>query len=308
LRFSIGKYYDDIGDFNLAFRNYKRANDLLKPMAETYDRDARRRFIDDMIGAYTRETLTAAAAGASRSMKPVFVLGMPRSGTSLTEQIIASHPSAKGAGELNFWAAAGGEHENTVRRGLVDASARRKLAEAYLRILEAGDGDALRVVDKATINSDYLGFIHSVFPNARIIYVQRDPIDTCLSCYFQRLVLTLNYTMDLSDLADYYREHHRLMAHWRVVLPPGAILDVPYAELVADQQGWTRKILDFLGLEWDERCLDFHNTKRDVVTAEDIHEFRAALAQLQERYRPVAKPEGFGPLNYTPGSMACRHA
>ena len=97
--------------------------------------------------------------------------------------------------------------------------------------------------------------------------MQRDPIDTCLSCYFQNLPPSLNFTMDLSDLAHYYRDHRRLMAHWRAVLPPGILLDVPYAELVADQEGWTRKILEFLGLEWNERCLDFQNTERAVVTA-----------------------------------------
>jgi len=294
LRFSIGKCYDDIEDFNLAFQNYKRANDLLKPMAEAYDRDARRRFVDDLIGAYTRETITGAAAGASTSMKPVFVVGMPRSGTSLTEQIIASHPSAKGAGELDFWAAAGSGHGSMVRQRLVDESTRRRLAEAYLRVLEAGEEDALRVVDKATINSDYLGFIHSVFPHARIIYMQRDPVDTCLSCYFQKFVLSLNFTMDLSDLADYYREHHRLMAHWRTVLPRGTILDVPYAELVADQRGWTRKILEYLDLEWDERCLDFHNTKRDVVTASVWQVRQKIYANSVQRWRNYKKY--IGPL------------
>jgi len=136
-----------------------------------------------------------------------------------------------------------------------------------LRVLELKDGKALRVVDKAPVNADHLGLIHGVFPNARIIYMQRDPIDTCLSCYFQKFVLSMNFTLDLSDLADHYREHRRLMAHWRSVLPPGTILDVPYEELVADQEGWSRKILNFLDLGWDERVLDFHNTKRSVVTA-----------------------------------------
>jgi len=97
--------------------------------------------------------------------------------------------------------------------------------------------------------------------------VRRDPIDTGLSCYFRQFSAALNFTMDLSDLAHYYREHQRLMAHWRAVLPTGSILEVPYEELVADTEAWTRRILGFLGLEWHERCLDFHQTQRSVVTA-----------------------------------------
>jgi tetratricopeptide (TPR) repeat protein len=267
LRYAIGKYFDDVEDFKRAFLSYSRANELLKTIAEVYDRKARTRFVNDLVRIYTPETVARVEAGASASTKPVFVIGMPRSGTSLAEQIISSHPSAKGAGELMFWSDAVREHGSGIGQGMLDESTRRKLAEAYLRTLEGQAGDALRIVDKAPVNSDYLGVIHSVFPNARIIYMQRDPIDTCLSCYFQKFSLALNYTMDLPDLAHYYREHHRLMAHWRAVLPPGTVLDLPYEELIVDQERCSRKILDFLGLEWDDRCLDFHQTKRAVVTA-----------------------------------------
>jgi len=159
------------------------------------------------------------------------------------------------------------KNNTPIRRGPLGEGLRKELAERYLRVLARHSVDALRVVDKAPINSDFLGVIHSVFPNARIIYMKRDPIDTCLSCYFQPFSAALNFTMDLADLAHHYREHQRLMAHWRAVLPPGTILEVPYAELVADQEGWTRRILDFIGLEWDQRCLDFHSTQRAVVTA-----------------------------------------
>jgi tetratricopeptide (TPR) repeat protein len=267
LRFAIGKHYDDVGDFKRAFENYKRANELLKPIAEPFDLDAYRLFVDTMIQVYTPGLVVRVDGGASASMKPVFVVGMPRSGTSLTEQIVSSHPCAKGVGELEFWSQVVHAHEATIKQGLLDESTRNELAEAYLRVLETKAGEALRIVDKAPVNCDYVGVIHSVFPNARIIYMQRDPIDTCLSCYFQKFVPSLSYSMDLSALADYYRQHHRLMAHWRAVLPPGSILDVPYEELVVDQEGWSRKILDFLGLEWDDQVLDFHNTKRAVVTA-----------------------------------------
>jgi hypothetical protein len=192
---------------------------------------------------------------------------MPRSGTSLVEQILASHPSVKGAGELPFWSSTQIDPESIAGPNGLDESTIKKLAADYLRLLEAQVGDAQHIVDKAPANSDNLGLIHSVFPKARIIYMQRDPIDTCLSIYFQRLAVSLNFTMDLSDLAHYFREHQRLMVHWRSVLPPGSILDVPYAELVTDQEGWTRRILDFVGLEWDDRCLNFHATKRAVATS-----------------------------------------
>jgi tetratricopeptide (TPR) repeat protein len=267
LRFAIGKYYDDVKNFERAFQNYKRANELLKSSAEDYDRQAHVSYVDDMIRVYPRQTFARPEAGTSASMKPVFVVGMPRSGTSLTAQIIASHPSAKGAGELNYWGEAMIEHEAALRQGMLDESLRRKLAERYLRLLNDHLGDTLRVIDKAPVNSNYLGLIHSVFPNARIVYMQRDPIDTCLSCYFQKFATSLNFTMDLADLADYYRQHERLVAHWRAVLPPEIFLDVPYEELVANQEAWTRKILEFVGLEWDDRCLDFHQTNRAVATA-----------------------------------------
>jgi hypothetical protein len=267
LRFAIGKYHDDVRDFARAFQSYKRANELQKAIAGNYDRKARTHFVDDMIRVYSRHTLAGVEGGASASMKPVFVVGMMRSGTSLAEQIIASHPAVIGAGELGFWSDAVQEDEPVMRQEPLGEPTRKKLAESYLRSLARHSADALHIVDKATVNSDYLGMIHSVFPNARIVYMRRDPIDTCLSCYFQQLSPSMEFTTDLSDLAHYYREHRRLIAHWRTVLPPGTILDVPYEELIADQEGWTRKILDFLGLEWDERCLDFHKTERAVVTA-----------------------------------------
>src|ERR1700728_1956796 len=267
MRFAIGKYCDDIGDFTGAFRSYQRGNELHRLRAPAYDRDGHRAFVDDMIRVYTRGALASPHAGASDSARPVFVVGMMRSGTSLVEQIVASHPSASGAGELDFWTAAVGKHETTLRHELPGERLSRKLAEEYLGVLTRHAPDALRVVDKATVNSDHLGVMHSVQPSAHIIYLQRDPIDTCLSCYFQQFSSALNFTMDLSDLVHYYREHRRLVAHWRSVLPAATLLVVPYAELVADQETWTRKIIEFIGLPWDERCLSFHNTQRTVSTA-----------------------------------------
>jgi tetratricopeptide (TPR) repeat protein len=267
LQFSIGKYYDDIGDFDEAFHSFETANALLKSVTIPYDRKGRDAFIDDLICAHPKEVFAAIGDGGSASSKPVFILGMPRSGTSLTEQILASHPSIVGAGELPFWYTVMRERESEVRRGLLDLPTRKKLSEGCLRLLETHRGGALRVIDKTAINSDSIGIIYSVFPNARFIYMERDPIDTCLSCYFQPFLAALSFCMDLSDLAHYYSGHRRLMKHWQSVLPPENLLIVPYEGLVADHEGWSRKMLHFLGLDWSDRCLSFQDTQRIVTTA-----------------------------------------
>jgi len=267
LRYAIAKYYDDTGNFGRAFRSYQRGNELDKLRAQPYDRQAHSRFVDDLVRIYTPEALAAAHAGASDSDRPVFVVGMPRSGTSLTEQIIASHPAARGAGELGYWNLAVRKHEAALRQALPAEPLRRKLASGYASVLAQHGTKAWRVVDKATINSDYLGLIHSIFPRARIIYMRRDPIDTCLSCYFQQFSAVTSFTLDLSDLAHYYREHQRLVAHWRNVLPAGSFLEVPYEGLVTDQEKWTRRILEFIGLRWDDHCLNYHLTENTVMTA-----------------------------------------
>jgi len=267
IRYAIGKFHDDLGEFDSAFDNFRRANDLQKTAAEPYDRKARARFVEDMQRTYTRATLAGPLPGASDSVQPIFVVGMPRSGTSMVEQIIASHPLARGAGEFGFWSDAIREHESAIRSELPGEPLRRKLAAGYLRALSARCPDAPRVVDKTPFNSDYLGLIHAVFPRARVIYVRRNPIDTCLSCYFQEFSTGMNFSMDLSDLAHYYRQHARLIAHWREVLPAGTMLEIRYEELTGDQEPSTRRILDFLGLEWDEHCLDFQKTESTVMTA-----------------------------------------
>src|SRR6185437_10762382 len=127
--------------------------------------------------------------------------------------------------------------------------------------------------------------IHLALPKARIIYLQRDPIDTCLSCYFQDFANAASFTWDLSDLAHYYREHHRLIAHWRRTLPAEVFLTVPYAELVADPEIWSRRIIEFIGLEWNARCLEFHRTERAVVTASNWQVRQRIYSRSVERWR-----------------------
>jgi Flp pilus assembly protein TadD len=294
LRFAMGKFCDDIKEYDRAFANYRRGNELLKSVSDKYDRQVHGSFADDMIRVYTRETLAAIEEAGSASPKPVFVLGMPRSGTSLTEQIIASHPAAGGVGELDFWLKTAVANLDGIRQQILDLPARKKLAGDYLSRVERRCPDALRIVDKTPANSDYVGLILSVFPKARIIRMRRDPIDTCLSCYFQNFSTGMTYTMDLADLADYYRIHQRLMNHWCSALPSETILEVPYEGLVSDQETWTRKILNFIGLEWDKRCLAFYETKRSVVTASAWQVRQKVYGQSVQRWRNYEK--FIGPL------------
>jgi Flp pilus assembly protein TadD len=289
LRYAMGKYFDDLGKYSKSFEQYKRANELQKLVAAPYDRAARTKLADEMIGEYPLERLGQPAKGASDSAKPVFVTGMMRSGTSLVEQIIASHPQAKGAGELNFWSEAARKQREGSRLEWLDEARTRKLGESYLKLLQQHSADALRVVDKSTFNTDHLGLIHLVLPQARIIYVQRDPVDTCLSCYFQDFASVASFTMDLSDLAQYYHEHHRLISHWRHALPQGTLLVVPYAELVADSETWSRRIIEFIGLEWDPRCLQFYKTQRSVLTASNWQVRQPVYSRSVGRWRNYEK-------------------
>ena len=267
LHFAIGKYLDDTGNYDQAFEAFRKANDQRRKVSVGYDRSARAAWVDDVVRQYTAERVATPADGASDSQRPVFVVGMMRSGTSLVEQIIAPHPQAIGAGELQFWGILEYKDQDLVRGRAPDLGVGAKLAHSYLDELNRHSSDAARVIDKTPANVDYLGFIHRVLPNARFIYMQRDPVDTCLSCYFQNFINAASFAMDLQDLAHYYREHHRLVAHWRSVLPKEVFLEVPYEGLVADPEAWSRRVFEFIGLEWDPRVLEFHKTERAVMTA-----------------------------------------
>lgn len=223
-------------------------------------------------------------AGASDSERPLFIVGMPRSGTSLIEQILSSHPAIHGAGELPFWLQQIPNQLDTPPAD-VDAATIAGIAAGCLANLDRHSATALRVVDKMPGNFNCLGLIHAVFPNARILHTQRNPVDTCLSVYFQSFGKMHNYGHSLASLAHYYREYHRLMAHWRAVLPAGVFLDVPYEALVDDPEMWSRRIIEFVGLEWDEHCLDSHKTERRVGTASNWQAKQPIYKSSKDRWR-----------------------
>lgn len=285
LLYAMGKYHDDTRDYAQAFAHYRKANELKKTTAPAYDRKGHAALVDELAAAHGREFIGRAWPGASDSPRPLFIVGMPRSGTSLLEQILASHARIFGAGELLFWSKAMEGFAEAFGTGQYGAELIGGTAAACLDNLARHSREALRVVDKMPQNFLLLGFIHACFPNARILHATRNPADTCLSIYFQDFDRLHAYANDLDDLAHYYREYHRLMAHWRAVLPPGVFMDVPYEAVVEDTEGWSRRIIEFIGLDWDENCLNFHETRRRVGTTSNWQVRQPVYKSSRGRWR-----------------------
>ena len=289
LRFALGKYFDDTQQYDEAFGEYVRANDMSKRYGGTYDAAGFTRRIDEIMAIFDASFLRQWAPQGSASERPVFIIGMPRSGTSLSEQILASHPAAFGAGEITFWEGAFGAYRKAVAAGESPANLIAAIAAGYLDRLPSAAAGAQRVTDKMPANFMYAGLIHAALPNARIIHMKRNPIDTCLSIYFQNFFNVGPYSNDLVDLAHYYGEYVRVTDHWRAILPTSSLLEIPYEALVGDQEGWTRRMLDFVGLPWDPATLEFHQTERAVVTASKWQVRQKIHSSSIERWRHYAK-------------------
>jgi tetratricopeptide (TPR) repeat protein len=294
LRYALGKYFDDVRQFDEAFSHYRQANELTKRYGSNYDRTKLTQRVDQIIGSFDAAFMRQSRARASTSELPVFIIGMPRSGTSLTEQILASHPAVFGAGELPFWDTAFVAYKEAVLKSDIGANLIPGVANDYLGRLTALSGGARRVIDKMPANFMYAGLIHAAFPRARILHMQRHPIDTCLSIYFQNFFNMGPYANNLDNLAYYYGEYVRITNHWRAVLPATTLLEIPYEALIEDQEGWTRRMLDFIGLPWDPKCLDFHQTERVVITASKWQVRQKIHAASAGRWRNYEK--FLGPL------------
>jgi tetratricopeptide (TPR) repeat protein len=267
LHFALGKALLETADVPDAFAHFAAGNRLKRSMIN-YDGEATRRWLQTLREAFTADLMQRHGGTGFASGIPIFVLGMPRSGTTLIEQILASHPAVHGAGELKLLS-------EMVKRigGLPDAVPRftpamlRQLGADYQGAVARLAGGRPRVVDKMPINFIYAGLIHLILPEARIIHSRRNAIDTCLSCYTTLFADAMGYAYDLRELGEFYRSYEDMMAHWATVIPSSRLLTVDYESLVADSEGETRRMLAFLDLPWDEACRDFHRTERPVRTA-----------------------------------------
>jgi tetratricopeptide (TPR) repeat protein len=274
LHFAIGKAYSDVKDYGRAFEHLLRAN-AQKRSQITYDEAAATALFERIETKFTRDLLAAKAGRGDPSPLPIFILGMPRSGSTLIEQILASHRDVHGAGELNILPNIVNHVYGLDRRRIpypdfvasVDDGVFAAIGAIYLAELQKLNAHAKRVTDKMPQNFLLAGLIHLALPNARIIHAVRDPVDTCVSCFATLFADGQNHSYDLAELGRYYHRYQALMKHWHRVLPKGRILDVSYEDVIDDLEEETRRILAHCGLDWDPRCLEFHRTERPVRTA-----------------------------------------
>jgi tetratricopeptide (TPR) repeat protein len=293
IHFALARAFEGLGDYAKAFRHLRKGNDSKRTQIN-YDEPRVVRLFERIVTVFDRALLNRFEGSGNPSEAPVFVLGMPRSGSTLIEQILAGHPQIHAAGEL-------GDLEKAGKRPVpfpecvlgFDESALGKIGEDYLsRMPVLADGQT-RIVNKLPDNFLRIGLIRMILPNARIIHTVRDPIDTCVSCYSRLFTSGQHFSYDMGELGRYYNRYRRLMDHWKSVLPSAAMLEVSYEDVVNDVEGQARRLIEYCGLPWDDRCVSFHQTRRPVKTASAVQVrqplFRSSL-QRWRKYEPAIGP------------------
>jgi tetratricopeptide (TPR) repeat protein len=293
IHFALAKALDDVGDYCRAFEHLRTGNRLKRHQIH-YDEKSALELFERVSSVFDSSLFERFGQAGDPSSRPIFILGMPRSGSTLLEQILAGHPQIHAAGEVTAleqmeW---GGifnssdpplSYPESIPK--LDREAFRRFGQTYLSRLPKVSPEKLRIVDKLPGNFLRIGLIRLILPNARIIHTVRNPIDTCLSCYSKLFTFGLYFTYDLAELGRYYRAYSNLMDHWRSVLPRESILDVSYEDVVDDLEGQARRLIDYCGLPWDDRCLNFHETGRHVKTASSVQVRRPLYRTSVERWR-----------------------
>ena len=296
LNIGLGYYYDRIGSYDTAFGRLKLARDE-QAQRHPFDSAGYSRAIDTLIEVFTKDFFQSAETSGIESSRPIFIVGMPRSGTTLTEQVLATHSRVAAGGELSALPAASyrilelSAERQPYPHGLksVSAASLAALATQYLEQLDKLDTGGRTVTDKLPFNFMHLGLIPLIFPNARIVHCRRDPMDNCMSCYFTSFAEEIQFTNDLGRLGAYYADYHRLMKHWKEVLPI-RIFDLRYEDLVSDTETAIRELLRYCDLDWEEACLKFYRTERGIRTPsrwqvrQPIYRHSVARWRHYERY------------------------
>jgi tetratricopeptide (TPR) repeat protein len=298
LNFALGRAFEDLGEHERAFRYFMMGN-ALKRRELIYDEATALELFERTRKTFTSELMSDKRGAGDPSHIPVFVLGMPRSGSTLVEQILASHSQVFGAGELHDFNNAVEDMARANNWSYPEMVAHmsgeqlRQLGMSYVDSTRACAPTAARIVNKMPGNFGSVGLIHLALPNARIIHTTRDPLDTCLSCFTLLFAAGHAYSYDLAELGRCYHGYRTLMQHWRSVLPEGVMLEVRYEDVVTDLEGQARAVVTHCGLQWEASCLDFHKTRRPVQTA-SMSQVRQPIYQTSigrwHRYKDLLQP------------------
>ncbi len=290
LHFALGKCYDDTKQYDLAMPHFLEGCRLKRKRTQ-YDPEDNDKVRLNICEFFSREAIENLRGEGCTSDLPIFVLGMPRSGTTLIEQILASHPLVHGAGELpDLLALAakpkeGGPDGYPLSLKGITPQELKELGLRYVKGLQARQPEAKHITDKMPANFNCVGLIHLMLPNATIIHIKRNPVDTCLSGFTRLFNKSQYHSYDLAEIGRYYRNYAILMAHWRKVLPAGAFYEVQYENMVADHENEVRALLKYCKLPWDDACLDFHKTKRNIRTASVTQVRQPIYTSSVERWR-----------------------
>jgi tetratricopeptide (TPR) repeat protein len=296
LHFALSKAYDDLNHYDRAAEHMEKGNGL-KRQQITYDESAALGELLRIQQIFSAEFMESLANSGNLTDVPIFIVGMPRSGTTLIEQVLASQGQVFGAGELSFFEDSVLGLAQTMGTSLrypdylreMDKACVTKLADDYLRATMAVAPSASRIADKLLSNFRFVGLIHLAFPNARIIHACRDPMDSCFSCYSILFAHGQSFTYDLRELGRLYNAYWSLMRYWHRVLPSGVMIDVHYERLVADFENEARRLLAHCNLQWSEKCLSFHKTHRAVRTASATQIRKPLYSTSVQRWRPYEK-------------------
>lgn len=287
LYFTLAKVYSDLDDHDLAFDYYKLGNDTKRASID-YQEERSIKISEDIISTFDNN---GSEALGNQDPTPIFIVGMPRSGSTLLEQILSGHSDIFAAGELLTLGNLIKEKLDHFPAGLENLSdqALKAIGDEYLAQIKELNPGAARIVDKMPGNYQYAGLIARILPNAHIINARRDPMDCCFSIYTRLFLETLHYTYDLAELGRYYKRYQTLMDHWHHVLPDGIMIDVAYEDVVENVEEEARKLIKFIGLDWQDECLNFHKNKAPIKTASAAQVRKPIYKTSIEKWRPYEK-------------------
>lgn len=285
-QYALGKAFEDLGDPQRAMSHFREANGLAARQSKLeFDPALHSAYVDWRVQTFTKDFLAGHRSAGHASDSPIFVIGMIRSGTTLVEQALSSHPLIGGGGELRYWYERQASFNEEIAHGSLDHARLRAESEGYLSVLSELCPRADRVVDKMPMNFLLLGLVHLAFPNARIIHCRRNPLDNCLSIYTTYFDTSPPYAHVPENICFYYQEYERLMAHWREVLPADRFIETDYEAFVSDREAELRRLVDFADLPWDDACMHHEANARPVRTPSVWQVRQPIYSSSVERWR-----------------------